>query len=233
MNKTRSSLPPVITIDGPGGTGKGTISQMLAKRLGWHFLDSGALYRVLALAAMKKEIDLKDAKALASLGKKLDVEFVSEIGQSPRIILNREDVTHEIRSELCGEVASQISAFPAVRQALLDRQRDFRCPPGLVTDGRDMGTIVFRDATLKFFLEASRAERAKRRYKQLKQRGINVSLHDVLQDLEQRDERDRTRVVAPLKPASGAVVIDTTHLGVEQVFERVMEVVLGCKDVRI
>lgn len=212
----------VITIDGPGGTGKGTISQMLAKKLGWHFLDSGALYRVLALAALKNHVDWQDETALTNLAKNLDVQFKEHhLGESSRVILMGEDVSVEIRSEKCGAGASQIAAFPKVRAALIERQRAFRKSPGLVTDGRDMGTVIFPDAHLKFYLIASQEERAKRRYNQLKQQGMNVSLPTVLQDLKERDARDQNRAIAPLKPAANAIVIDTTALSVEQVFQQV------------
>lgn len=220
---SESKSIPVITIDGPGGTGKGTISHMLARFLGWHFLDSGSLYRLLALAALEKQVNLQDETALAELASSLDITFVPElIGDAPKILLANQDVTLRIRTEHCGTVASKISIFPAVRAALLIRQRNFRQLPGLVTDGRDMGTVVFPDAILKFYLMASQEERAQRRYKQLKKQGINVSLRDILRELQERDERDQNRAISPLKPADDAVIVDTTTLSVEQAFAYVL-----------
>ncbi len=208
----------VITIDGPSGSGKGTISQLLAKKLGWHFLDSGALYRILALAALKQHIDLLDAEVLEQLALNLDLQFTNG-----KIILMGQDVTDEIRSEPCSVAASKVAALPKVRKALLKRQRDFRQAPGLVADGRDMGTVVFPDAKLKIFLTASQEQRALRRYRQLQEQGINVSLSDVSDDLSQRDKRDQERTIAPLKPAKDAIIIDTTKLSIDEVLNKVME----------
>lgn len=213
---------PIITIDGAGGTGKGTISQILAERLGWNFLDSGALYRVLGLAAQKHQVALDNEKALEVLAEHLDVQFIAQKGHFPRIILEGEDVTQLIRTEKIGNAASIVGALPAVRTALLERQRVFRELPGLVADGRDMGTVVFPDAELKIFLKASLEERVSRRYKQLKEGGINVNLHDLIEELRERDKRDKERAVAPLKPAEDAICIDTDPLTIDQVVERIM-----------
>lgn len=212
----------VITIDGASGTGKGTVSQLLATRLGWKFLDSGALYRVLALAAQKHSVALDNEKALEVLGEHLDVQFIAQENDFPRIILEGEDVTEIIRTEKIGNAASIVAALPAVRACLLSRQRVFREPPGLVADGRDMGTVVFPDAEYKFFLLASPEERALRRHKQLKERGISVTLGDLIAELRERDKRDQERAVAPLKPAEDAICINTDHLTVEQVVETIL-----------
>lgn len=213
---------PVIAIDGASGTGKGTVSQLLAKRLGWKFLDSGALYRVLALAAHKHSVVLDNEKALEVLAEHLDVQFIAQENKWPKIVLEGEDVTETIRSEKIGNAASIIAAFPAVRAALLSRQRAFREPPGLVADGRDMGTVVFPDAQLKIFLLASTEERVLRRYNQLKEKGINVNLNDLIEALRERDRRDQERLVAPLRPAEDAICINTDHLTVEQVVEKIL-----------
>lgn len=216
---------PVITIDGPGGSGKGTIGQLLARTLGWHFLDSGAVYRVLALAAEQQKVSLEDAQALAALAQRLDLHFIeNEVGSGLAVILAGEDVTEAIRSEACGSITSKISAFPEVRLALLERQRAFRQSPGLVTDGRDMGTVVFPEAQLKIFLLASVEERANRRYRQLKELGINVSLPDLCNELTERDRRDRERPVSPLQPASDAVIIDTTQMSIDEVLQQVKRI---------
>lgn len=214
---------PVITIDGASGTGKGTVSQLLAANLGWNFLDSGALYRVLAIAAQKHSVALDNEKALEVLGEYLDVQFIASPDKSPKIILESEDITNTIRTEEVGNMASIVAALPAVRASLLSRQRAFREAPGLVTDGRDMGTVVFPDAEHKFFLTASPEIRAERRYKQLKQQGLDVNLGSLLEELRQRDKRDSERAIAPLKPAEDAIIIDTDHLSVQQVVEKILE----------
>lgn len=213
-------LAPVITFDGPSGTGKGTISQLIAKELNWHYLDSGAIYRVLALAAKQYHLDFTDELSLAELAFKLDVKF--EVNEKA-VFLENNDVTQTIRTESCGNDASRISVYPEVRKALLERQRAFRQFPGLVTDGRDMGTVIFPDANLKFFLVASAEERAKRRYLQLKEKGISVSLGALYQELEERDQRDIQRDVSPLKPAIDAIHIDTTLSSIVEVMQIVRE----------
>jgi CMP/dCMP kinase len=210
---------PVITVDGPSGGGKGTLSLMLAKRLGWHFLDSGALYRVLALAAARHSVAFDNHEALAVLAGHLDVVFKHE---PQEILLEGQIVTLAIRTEECGGGASQVAAIPAVRTALLERQRAFLEAPGLVADGRDMGTVIFPEADLKIFLEASPLERAKRRQAQLKQQGIDVSLDGLFAEIEKRDARDKQRSVSPLIPAHDAIVMDTTQMPINAVFEAVM-----------
>lgn len=221
-----SEKAPVITIDGAGGTGKGTVAQILAKKLAWRLLDSGALYRVLALAAQKHGVALDAEPALKVLAEHLDVQFIAIEGSPlPRILLEGQDVTETIRTEKMGNAASKVGALPDVRAALLSRQRAFREAPGLVTDGRDMGTVVFPDAPVKIFLTASPEERANRRHKQLMAQGISVNLSDLVNELSERDRRDRERTVAPLKPADDAVIVDTDHLTVDEVVERIMLVV--------
>lgn len=213
---------PVITVDGASGTGKGSASQLLAKRLGWRLLDSGALYRVLALAAQKHGVSLENETALQVLAEYFDVQFIAFDGEPPHIMLEGEDVTETIRTEKMGNAASKIAALAAVRKALLNRQRAFREFPGLIADGRDMGTVVFPDADLKVFLTASPEIRAARRFNQLKEKGINVNLGDLVEELRERDQRDQERAVAPLKPADDALTIDTDQLSVEQVVERIL-----------
>jgi len=218
----RAPAVPVLTIDGPGGAGKGTISGLAAERLGWHLLDSGALYRLTAQAAVKHNVALDDELALAHLAEQLDVAFPVEDGQ-PRILLEGEDVGQQIRTEQAGERASQVAALPAVRQALLQRQRDFSQAPGLVADGRDMGTVVFPDAPLKIFLDASAEERARRRFRQLRDAGKPAKLDGLCAEIRARDLRDRERATAPLRPADDAVVIDTTHISADSVFVQVVD----------
>lgn len=211
---------PVLTIDGPSGSGKGTIAQMIAHDLGWHYLDSGALYRVLAQAVLKTDVALSDEPAVAAIAQTLGVSFSVE-NQQLKVLLDGEDVSTVIRTEQAGNAASKVAALPMVRQALLERQRQFRQAPGLVTDGRDMGTVVFPDATYKVYLNASAEERAKRRHKQLKEKGIESNLADLIADISERDLRDSQRTVAPLKPAHDAVELDSTRLGINDVYERV------------
>lgn len=207
---------PVITVDGPGGAGKGTISGLLACRLGWNLLDSGAMYRVTALAATKKGVDFADITAITGVARDLDVVFEPCDG-AVSVLLSGIDVSAEIRTEACGELASRVAVVGDVREALLERQRAFQGPNGLVADGRDMGTVVFPAAELKIYLTASAEERAKRRHKQLIDKGISVNLARLLEDITERDERDMNREVAPLKPAEDAVVIDTTTLSIDEV----------------
>ena len=218
---------PVLTIDGPSGSGKGTIAQLLAKDFGWHYLDSGAIYRVLAQAAIKHNVDLDDEQKLAEMAHKLDLVFTLD-NDTLRVILEGEDVSTIIRSEQAGNAASKVASLPLVRAALLDRQRAFRQLPGLVTDGRDMGTVVFPDANYKVFLTASAQVRAERRYKQLKEKGIESKLADLISEISERDSRDSQREVAPLRPADDALQLDSTSLGVDVVFKQVRAL---CADV--
>lgn len=214
---------PVVTLDGPGGAGKGTISYMLAKKLGWHLLDSGAMYRVLALAALQHGISLEDEKSLGELAEVLDVEFrPAEDSPVCEVILEGQNVSNDIRTEAAGNNASIVAALPAVRAGLLARQKAFQDTPGLIADGRDMGTVVFPTAPVKIFLTASAEERAGRRYKQLKEKGFDVSLRDLCTEIKERDERDANRAVSPLKPADDAILLDSTELAIEAVFEKVL-----------
>jgi cytidylate kinase len=216
---------PVITIDGPGGSGKGTICRLVAQKLGWHLLDSGAIYRVLALAAIHHNIAPEDEEALQPLAAHLDVQFNCDEQCNVRITLEGENVTNTIRTEQVGSVASKIASLPRVREALLRRQRAFREAPGLVADGRDMGTVVFPGAEVKIFLTADPAERANRRYLELKQKGLDVNIGDLLSEIQTRDERDMNRAVAPLKPADDAYLLDSTSKTIDQVLEEVLSFV--------
>ncbi len=216
---------PVITIDGPSGTGKGTLCHMLAEHLGWHFLDSGALYRVLAFAAVKKGVDFIEVKKLVTLAHALDLRFETDAAQNSIVFLDEQDISRDIRTEQSGQNASKIGAIPEVREALLARQRAFAVLPGLVTDGRDMGTVVFPNASLKIYLYASTEERAARRFLQLKESGNNASLAQVVDELVKRDARDTERACSPLKPAQDAVQVDTTGLTIVQVFNNVLQLV--------
>ncbi len=213
---------PVITIDGPSGSGKGTIGQMIARHLKWHYLDSGALYRVLTLQALKAQVDLHDEHHLAAMALHLPVRFVDSATHH-RIFLHHHDVTESIRSEEVSRATSILAASPLIRTNLLARQRALALAPGLVTDGRDMGTVVFPKAKVKFFFIASAAERAERRYKQLQQLGVGANYEAILTELEARDLRDQTRPVAPLKPAPDAHILDTSGLSIDVVFQYVLE----------
>ncbi|MGE8271673.1 (d)CMP kinase [Stenotrophomonas geniculata] len=215
-------LAPVLTIDGPSGAGKGTISRIVARRMGWHYLDSGALYRAVGVAASWADIDTSDASALVRCTFDTHVQFVEQ-GEAMRVLVNGTDATDELRLETTGALASAIAAIPEVRAALKERQRAFRELPGLVADGRDMGTVIFPDASYKVFLTASAEERAERRHKQLKDKGVSVNFDDLLREIMARDARDAQRTVAPLKPADDAVLIDTTGIGIDDVVARVMD----------
>jgi len=213
---------PVLTIDGPSGSGKGTIARSVAERLGWHLLDSGALYRLVGLAASKRGISTSDHAACGQLAADLDVKFGSDAQGHEQVWLGGEEVSAAIRTEEAGDRASQVAAIPSVRDALLDRQRRFAQPPGLVADGRDMGTVVFPYAPLKIYLTASAEERARRRHKQLKDKGIDVSLAALSREVAERDQRDSSRAIAPLKPAADAVTIDSTSMPIDAVVEKVL-----------
>lgn len=214
-------LPPVLAIDGPSGAGKGAVSAAVARRLGWNALDSGAVYRSVALAALERDVSADDEAALVELTRNVHLTFRAGEGGID-VFLDDRDVGDSLRTEAVSVMASRVAAIPAVRAELLELQRACRAMPGLVADGRDMGTIVFPDAELKVFLEASVEERAKRRYKQLKEKGESVMLSRLFRDMQARDRRDRERAVAPTVPASDAVVVDSTHLSLEQVIEHVV-----------
>ncbi|ETI62456.1 (d)CMP kinase [Marinomonas profundimaris] len=212
---------PVITIDGPSGAGKGTVSQLIAEKLGWHILDSGALYRLLALAVSHHGMSSDDVETLKVLAEHLDIQFQQSDEGKVEIILEGETVTQAIRTEDVGNRASKLAAIPEVREGLLLRQRAFSQAPGLVADGRDMGTVVFPSAQIKIFLTASAEERAQRRLQQLQQKGETVNLAELVKTIKERDERDANRTIAPLVPAAGALVIDSTDLNIEQVVEMI------------
>jgi len=214
---------PVLAVDGPSGSGKGTVCRLLAQRLGWRLLDSGALYRLAALAGQQAGLAQDDQGGHARLARLLDIRFESEAGGAERILLAGEVVTDLVRSETAGMGASRVAAWPALRAALLDRQRDFARPPGLVADGRDMGTVVFPGAPLKIFLTASAEERARRRYNQLKDKDSGVSLAALSREVEARDRQDATRAVSPLRPAEDAITIDSTRLTAAEVVERIWQ----------
>ncbi len=215
---------PILTIDGPSGSGKGTISRAVAERLGWHYLDSGALYRAVGLAAAWEGVDLSDAEAVAQCARRTEIRFETQGAGEPHVIVNGKDATRQLRTETAGAAASAIAAQPPVRAALVDLQHGFRRLPGLVADGRDMGTVIFPDAPYKVFLTASAGERAQRRYKQLKEKGVSVNLDSLLHEIAARDERDAGRAVAPLKPADDAVVVDSTGTPIAEVIDRVLAV---------
>lgn len=219
-----NSKAPVITVDGPGGTGKGTLCGHLSEILGWHLLDSGALYRVLGYAVQQKQVNLEDIPSLVKTAHELDLDF-KKSGELVSVLLEGKDISAQIRTEESGNIASKVAAIPEVRVALFERQQSFRQSPGLVADGRDMGTVIFPDADLKIFLTASPEVRARRRYKQLKEKGNDANLAHLLEEIAERDRRDSQRQVAPLKPAEDAVIIDTSDLSIEQVIAKVLTLV--------
>ncbi len=221
-----STQAPVLTIDGPSGSGKGTVGRAVAGKLGWWMLDSGALYRAVGHAAVKAGIDLTNEAAVGACARQLPIDFrASGDGGETRVLVHGEDVTDQLRTEQCGAAASAVAVFPAVREALLAKQRAFRRLPGLVADGRDMGTVVFVDAPWKVFLTASVSERAERRYKQLKDKGLAVKLADLVNEIGARDARDAGRKVAPLRPAGDAEIIDTTGMSISAVVDRVLALI--------
>lgn len=214
---------PVLTIDGPGGAGKGTVSRAIARKLGWHYLDSGAIYRALAIAVLRKNISLDDEAAIAKVAEGLNLSF--QCNEKVAVLLDNDDISEQIQSETCGYAASKIAIYPAVRKALLQKQREFQKAPGLVADGRDMGTIVFPKAPYKVFLTARAGVRAERRYKQLKEKGIDVSLDRITRELEERDRRDRERANAPLVKADDAILIDSSDLTINEAIDKVLNII--------
>ena len=216
------SVPMVITIDGPSGSGKGTLSQMLARHLKYHLLDSGALYRLVALAAINKGVRLSDEQGVSKVAVGLDVKFSLEKDEAAQILLDGVQVASAIRQEVVSMAASQVAAYPDVRVALLERQRAFAVEPGLVADGRDMGTTVFPRAQVKLFLTASAEARAERRYKQLYEKGESVVMSELINDIRERDERDSNRSISPLKPAWDAVIIDSTAMSIDEFFTKML-----------
>lgn len=213
----------IITIDGTAGSGKGTLAMRIASTLQWHLLDSGALYRLVAFSAIQQNIDFNDEPAIEKIAQEMDIAFIPVEGKLVDVYLSGNKVNNDIRTEDCGKAASKVAACGLVRTALLQRQRDFYQAPGLVADGRDMGTMVFPDAPLKIYLNASATIRAKRRHQQLKEQGLNVIMSRLISDIEERDARDMGRKDSPLKPASDAIIIDTDHLGVDEVYKIVLE----------
>ncbi|NIG98748.1 MAG: (d)CMP kinase [Serratia symbiotica] len=216
-----TATAPVITVDGPSSAGKGTLCQAIAESLGWRLLDSGAIYRVLAMSALHNQVDITSEEALVPLAAHLDVCFVAQDGKL-LVVLEGEDVSNEIRTETVGNIASRAAKLPRVREALLRRQRAFREEPGLVADGRDMGTVVFPDAPVKIFLDANAEERAQRRRLQLQESGFNVNFECLLAEIRERDDRDRNRVIAPLVPASDAFVLDSTSSSIGEVIQQAL-----------
>ncbi len=233
--KNTVTIIPVITVDGPSGVGKGTTASLLSNYLGWHLLDSGAIYRSLALKVLNTDAEISDVETLVELAKGLDLSFESVIGEPTLVYLDGACVNQELRTESCGNIASIIAVIPEIRAALLQRQKDFRVAPGLVADGRDMGTVVFQDAQIKFYLTASAQERAKRRHKQLKNKGVDANIRALEKEIGARDARDSNRKASPLVPADDAIIIDTSELSIDEVFQYCKNIIekTGLKNVSI